>query len=203
MAIDFPDIPCVKGLPKLIRSVSSSRSGKRVMVNLEYADPFWQADIETAPMYPEDRASMAAFIKQANNGMTTVLFAPDWLGVPQAYWEDRNNPAVTTNGNLMSITNGTQLVVNGVVNGLKLMADDWLGLEKDGYRSLHSVVVGATAASGSISVTVEPFVPSYITAGAVVKFKGMGMNARMVPGSDSVTDDYLAVASFTLVEVPK
>lgn len=203
MAISFPVVPCVKGLPKLIRSVSSSRSGKRIMVNLEYADPFWQADIETAPMYPEQRAAMAAFIDQANNGMTTVLFAPDWLGVPQTYRNDRNNPAVTTSGNLVSITNGNQLAVNGVVNGLKLMAGDWLGLEKDGYRSLHRAVVGGTAASGAITVTVEPFVPSYITAGAVVKFKGMGMNSRMVPGSDSVTDDYLAVASFTLVEVPK
>lgn len=201
--LNLPNVPYVKGEPKLIRSVSQSRAGNRVISNIEFADPYWLAEVQSAPITRAQRAEMLAFIDQASSGMNTILFAPSYLGVPQAYWNDPGNAAIGVNGSVVSITNGTQIAINSVINGLKLNTGDWLGLEKDGYRSLHRVIVGGTAAAGAISLTVEPPVPGYITAGAVAKFKGVGMNARMVPGSESVADDYLAVASFTVVEVPK
>ncbi len=52
-------------------------------------------------------------------------------------------------------------------------------------------------------MTVEPAVPAYITAGAVVLFKNPVANMRLLPGSFSIPDDAKPVVTFTLVEIPK
>jgi hypothetical protein len=201
--VAFPDVPYAKGLPKLIRSTSVSRSGTRAMSFVEYADPYWQIDMETAPLARDMIPAMQAFIDDAASGMNTILFNPAYLDVPQAYLNDTGNAALADEGVLVSGTGGKTLSINGVTNGLDIRRGDLISMVKDDSRSLHRVMTGAVASGAAITLVVEPFVPAYITAGAVVKFKNLELNVRMVPGSADLTDDFVPVATFTLVEVPK
>lgn len=201
--VAFPDVPYVKGLPRIIWSSSTSRAGKRVMAIFEFSDPFWQIDIETAPLVRPDIPGVEAFLDDAGNGLRTVLFAPTYLDPPAAYLSDPGNPALSNDGVLASGTGGMSLVINSVTNGLDLRRGDLISMVSGDYRSLHRIMTGAVAAGGAISLVVEPFVPAYIPVGAVVKFQNLELNTRVVPGSTSMTDDYLPVANFTLVEIPK
>jgi hypothetical protein len=201
--VAFPDVPYAKGLPKLIRSTSVSRSGARAMSFVEYADPYWQIDIESAPLARDLIPAMQAFIDDAGSGMNTILFNPSYLDVPQAYLADPGNAALADEGVLVSGTGGTTLAINSVTNGLDIRRGDLISLVSGSYRSLHRVMTGAVASGAAITLVVEPYLPAYITAGAVVKFKNLELNVRMVPGTADMADDYVPIASFTLVEVPK
>jgi hypothetical protein len=202
MTISPPDVPYAKRVPKLVRSVSQSRSGKRLISFVEYADPYWQFDIVTVGFDANDRPAMEAFLEDAGNGMRTVLWSVGVWGIPQAYASDPGNAALA-DGSLTSVTNGYQIAVGSVTNGLDIRRGDLIGMVDGANRSMHRVMTGAVAASGSIVLTVEPAIPGYISAGATVNFKDLALNTRMVPGSNSITDDYLPVATFTLVEVPQ
>jgi hypothetical protein len=202
-AIAMPGGRLRKGLPKLMRSVSTSRSGKKAMSFVEYADPVWQIDAETEPLTRSAAMLFEALDATAGNGMVTVLYTvPKFMNVPQAYWDSPGAAEPADDGNLVSIT-GNVLSVNGVTNGLTIKSGDLFSLATGEYRSLHRVTVDALAAGGVISLTVEPSVPTYITTGAVVKFKDPELNVRLVPGSMSISDDFRPIASFTLIEVPK
>ncbi|TGV61124.1 hypothetical protein EN784_01615 [bacterium M00.F.Ca.ET.141.01.1.1] len=201
--VAFPDVPYAKGQPKLVRTTSVSRAGKRFMAAIETVDPFWQVDVESAPLARELIPGMRAFIDESNSAIKTILFNPTYLDVPQAYLGYPANPALADDGNLVSGTGGLTIVVSSVTNGLDIRRGDMISLVKDEYRSMHIVMTGAVASSNSITLVIEPYVPTYIIAGAVVKFKNLELNVRMEPNSGSMTDDYLPVATFTLVEVSK
>lgn len=201
--IDLPVVPYVKGLPQIVRSTSAARSGQRAMAFVEFADPVWRIDVETGPLEAVDALTVQAFLDEAGAGTRTVLFAPKYLKVPQAYWADNANPALSNTGSLVSVTDGFMIAVGSVTNGLDLRRGDLVSLKSGDYRSLHRVMIGAVASAGSISLTVEPAVPAYIVPGAEVRFRDLELNVRMLPGSGAISDDYLPVASFTLVEVPK
>jgi hypothetical protein len=144
-----------------------------------------------------------AFRAQVRTGMVTVLFKPVDVCLPQAYWGNPSATVLSDDGNLLSVTNGVTVGINGVTAGLIMKLGDRLSLTKGNYRSLHEVVTGATAAGGAITLTVDPPVPPYITAGAVAKFKNPELNMRVLPGSFDIPDDHRPVATFTLVEVPQ
>ncbi|GAA2867497.1 hypothetical protein GGQ99_001284 [Aminobacter niigataensis] len=201
--IGFPAVPYVKGLPQIARSTSVSRAGQRAVAFVEYADPFWRIEVETGPLVAEHAPAFRAFLEEAGTGMETVLFAPKYLKVPQAYVGDEANPALSNTGSLVSVTDGFIIAVGSVTNGLDLRRGDLISLKSGDYRSLHRVMVGAVASAGAISLTVEPAIPEYIVPGAEVKFRDLELNTRMLSGSGSMPDDYLPAASFTLVEVPK
>lgn len=201
--IDLPDVPYVKGFPQIVRSTSVSRAGKRALSFVEYADPFWQANVETATLDSAKARLIQAFIDEAGAGTETVLFALRKLPVPQAYENDPTNPALSNAGSLVSVTDGFTVAIGSVDNGLDLRRGDMISLKSGDYRSLHRIMTGAVAASNAISLIVEPHVPTYIAPGAVVMFRDLELNMRVLPGSGTITDDYLPVASFTLVEVPK
>lgn len=201
--VDIPDVEYARGLPKLIRSVSQSRAGNRLISSVEYADPFWQIEMESGPLDPALAPMVRAFIEEANGGTKTVLWAPSYLKVPQAYWDNPNAAALSVNGTLASVTNGFTVALTGTAVGLDLRRGDIISMMSGAYRSLHRVMIGAVGGAGGISLTLEPAVPPYIATGATVKFKGLSLNTRMIVGSDSMTDDYNPVASFTLVEVPQ
>lgn len=201
--IDLPVVPYVKGLPQIVRSTSAARSGQRAMAFVEFADPFWQIMVETSPLNADDAAAVQAFLDEAGAGTKTVLFAPTYMKVPQAYWADKGNPAVSNTGSLVSVTDGFSLSIGSVTNGLDLRRGDLISLKSGDYRSMHRVIVGAVASSSAIALTVEPAVPGYIAPGAEVRFRDLELNTRILPGSGSMPDDYLPAASFTLVEVPK
>lgn len=200
--VDLPDVEYTKGLPKLMRSVSQSRAGNRLVSSVEFADPFWQIEMETGPLDPALAPMVRAFLDEANSGTKTVLWTPSYLKVPQAYWANPNAIAPSIDGTLASVTNGFTVAISGTAVGLDMRRGDMISMVYGSYRSLHRVMVGAVGGAG-INLKLEPFVPPYIAPGATVKFKGLSLNTRMIVGSDSMTDDYNPVASLTLVEVPQ
>lgn len=201
--IALPVAPYARGLPRIVRSTSVSRSGNKAMAFLEYADPYWQIEMQTNEIPRELIPGVQAFIDEAGAGLKTVMFAPLYLEVPQAYLSNPSAAALSDTGSLTSITNGFNIIVGSVTNGLDLRRGDLISLATGDYRSLHRVMVNAVAAAASITLTVEPFIPPYIQTGATVRFKNLELNTRVLPGSDTITDDYLPVASWTLVEIPK
>lgn len=203
MSVALPAVGYEGGLPALVRSVSQSRVGNRSIAMVEYADPFWRMDMVTEPLDFTQQAAVRAFLDEAGAGMKTVDYAPVFLPLPEAYRTDRSNAALADDGNLVSITGGSSLSIDGVTDGLVLQRGDMLSLAYDGFKSLHRILTGGTAAAGAIAITVEPFVPGYIAAGAVVKFKNLSLNTRLLPGSAKIGDQFRDRASFTLIEVPK
>lgn len=203
-AISLPIFGWVKGAPKLVRSISRSRVGDRSISFVEFADPFWMVEVQTSLLDFDERIALDLFAARAEGGHQTVIYTPPaYFGIPQAYWSDPSASALANTGAVTGITDGFTVAFNSIDNGLVLTAGDLIGLEKDDYRSMHMVVTGGTASGNALSITVEPFVPGYITTGAVVRFKEPQLNCRMVPGSYSIPDDIKPAASFTLVEVPK
>ena len=131
------------------------------------------------------------------------MYTPKHISLPRAYWGNAGAAALANEGALATVTNGFTVAINSVENGLTLMPGDLFSLKTGEYRSLHRVTVGAVAAGNAITVTVEPAVPPYITAGAVAKWKDPELNCRVLPESFDIPDEFFPAASFTLVEVPK
>ncbi|MER9697668.1 hypothetical protein [Mesorhizobium sp. M0146] len=202
MAINLPDVPFQISYPQLVESVSVSRAGSRAMAFVEYADAYWTVQMRTVPLTAAQRLLVEAFKDASRGGLITVTYTPKHMCVPRAYWGDAANTKLTNTGSLVSIT-GNSLVINSVDNGLVLAAGDIISLTTGSYNSLFRVQAGATSSSNTMTITVEPTVPSYITTGAVVTFKDPIANMRVVPGSFSMPDDFNPVATFTLVEIPK
>ncbi|MES0052203.1 hypothetical protein NKJ66_01075 [Mesorhizobium sp. M0078] len=202
MAISLPDVPFQISYPQLVESVSVSRAGSRAMAFVEYADAYWTVQMRTVPLTAAQRLLVEAFKDASRGGLITVTYTPKHMCVPRAYWGDAANTKLTNTGSLVSIT-GNSLVINSVDNGLVLAAGDIISLTTGSYNSLFRVQAGATSSSNTMTITVEPTVPSYITTGAVVTFKDPIANMRVVPGSFSMPDDFNPVATFTLVEIPK
>jgi hypothetical protein len=169
---------------------------------VEYADAYWSIQMKTVPLSAAQRLLVEAFRDAARGGLTTVAYTPQHMCVPKAYWGDASNAALANAGNLVSIT-GNSLVINSVDNGLTLGPGDLISATTGGYNALFRVQTGGVAASNSITITVEPTVPAYITAGAVIAFKNPVANMRVLPGSFSIDDGLFPTASFTLVEIPK
>ncbi|WP_284777066.1 hypothetical protein [Agrobacterium sp. lyk4-40-TYG-31] len=188
--------------PKLMRSTSVSRYGKRAISFMETSDPFWQVSMRVVALSNAERQKLEAFISRCRDGMVTVLYTPKHVCLPQAYWGNPTAPAILDTGVLASIS-GNQLTVSSVTNGLKLMEGDLIGFSQGDYNTIVRVVQDATAAGGAITIKAEPFLPSYITAGATVVFKNPVMNMRLVPDSYDCPDDFRPTATFTLIEVPK
>lgn len=201
MAIALPAVPFTPAYPQLVEQVSVSRSGTRAMSFVEYGDSYWSIQMKTVPLTPAQRLLVEAFKDAARGGLTTVTYIPKHVNVPRAYWGDSNNTALANLGNLVSVT-GNSLVINSVDNGLTLAAGDLFSMTTGSYNALFRVQAGAVAASNTMTITAEPAVPAYITAGAVVTFKNPIGNMRVVPGSFSIGDDFFPVATFALVETP-
>lgn len=202
MSLLLPTVKFQRGRPTLNRSMSVSRYGGRAISFVEYADPFWTVDMETQPMPETMLARVEAWLSQTRGGFQTIHFTPQHLAVPQAYIGDEGNPVISDSGVLASI-NGNVLGVNSVSPGLKLTAGDLIGFSIGDYNSLARVIANVTAASTAISVSIEPFLPSYITVGSTVVFKEPKLNTRIIPSSINVGTGMYPTASFQLIEVPK
>ncbi|OBQ72399.1 hypothetical protein [Mesorhizobium loti] len=201
-AIALPAVGFQVAYPQLTESVSVSRSGTRAMAFVEYADSYWTIQMRTKPLKASQRLLVEAFKDACRGGLQTVLYTPKHMCLPRAYWGNPGAAALANAGNLVSIT-GNSLVINSVDNGLTLGPGDLISATNDDYNSLFRVQTGGVASSNQITVTVEPTVPSYLTAGAVITFKNPVANMRLYPGSFSIPDEPKPVATFTLVEIPK
>lgn len=203
MSIALPAVDFQVSYPRIVRSISISRAGERAVAFTEYADEFWTVEMRTRPLRPSQRVVVEAFADAARDGLATIVYTPKHMCIPRAYWGDANNSALSNTGAVSAITNVRQFTVNSVDNGLTLQAGDLIGLESGDYRAICRVQVGGMASGNSLSLTVEPPLPSYIGVTSLVRFKNPVLNTRMVPGSFSIPDEPRPVASFTLVEVPK
>lgn len=202
MVLQLPSVIFQRGRPTLNRPMSVSRYGGKAISFVEYSDPFWTVDMETQPMPETMLARVESWLSQTRGGFQTIHFTPQHLAVPQAYIGDEGNPVISDSGVLASI-NGNVLGVNGVSPGLKLTDGDLIGFSIGDYNSLARVIANVTAASTAISVSIEPFLPSYITVGSTVVFKEPKLNTRIIPSSINVGTGMYPTASFQLVEVPK
>lgn len=202
MAIILPDIRFQSSYPELIESVSMSRSGKRMVAVVEYADPFWQVAMRTKPLRASERLLVETFLDQARNGLVTVHYTPQHQCLPKAYWGSPTAAAPADNGVLKS-KDGYSITVESVTDGLVLSPGDLISLTTGDYNWMARVVTGGTAADGEIDLTLNVPVPSYIETGAVARVKDIVANMRLLPDSFSMPDGPLPVASFTLIEVPK
>ncbi|KAB2766811.1 hypothetical protein F9L00_22915 [Brucella anthropi] len=187
---------------KLNRSVSTSRYGERAVSFIENGDPYWSWSASIISLSPADRKRLEAFSDRCRGGMVTVHYTPKDACIPQAYWGDANNPAITGTATLGAI-NGNTLTLSGVATGLKLTDGDLLGLSIGDYNFIARIVADATAASTNMQVKIEPFLPSYITVGSTVRFKNPVQNMRMMPNSLEIGSGFFPDASFQLVEVPR
>jgi hypothetical protein len=189
--------------PQLQRPVSISRYGNRAVSFMESGDTFWTVDMQTIPMRTDEALRLQAFVSSARNGMETIVYRPTHMCLPQAYWGKPDHPHIAGPGALGAVTNGTQVQINGVAAGLTLMAGDLISFRSGDYRQMAQVLVGATAASTSITVTIDQPVASYIAPGAVVRFRKPELNTRLVPGSFQMSQGPRPTAQFQLIEVPK
>lgn len=189
--------------PQLKRFVSSSRYGGRAISFVEYADPIRTIDLDTIPLFPADILRLQAFIAAARDGMETVVYRPTAVCVPQAYWGDADNPQITGTAVRGTVTNGRTVQLTGVMPGLKLLAGDLISFTHNNYRQMSQIVIGATAVSTQMTVTVDQPIAAYIAAGAMVRFKNPELNTRIVPGTFQIGKGFYPSASFQLVEVPR
>ncbi|MCL6653475.1 hypothetical protein A6R70_14375 [Agrobacterium rubi] len=205
MSIPFlPGIKIQAGRPHLNIPMSVSRYGNRAISFVQSSDSFWTVDVETWPMDEAKLADFEAWLARTRGGMETVVFTPRHVGsVPRAYWSDPANPILDDTGDLVSVTNGKQINLNSITASLAITAGDLVSLKTGDFVSLHRVTTGAVAASTSMSLAVEPPVPSYIAAGATVIFKNPPLNTRLLPSSVEIGDGLFPTARFQLMEVPR
>ncbi|MER2634116.1 MAG: hypothetical protein ABTQ30_09670 [Rhizobiaceae bacterium] len=201
--VALPAVRFLPSYPQIVRSVSTSRDGARAMAFVEWADPYWTVQMQTKPLSASERLLVEAFADAARDGLVTVAYTPKHMCVPRAYWGDAGNAALANTGAISAITNARSVTVNSIDNGLTLGPGDLVGFEKDGSRALARIQTGGVAAGNALGITFEPPLASYITTGAVVTFKNLVLNTRLLPGSFNMSDGNRPSASFTLVEVPK
>ncbi|MBV2144403.1 hypothetical protein KUG47_12955 [Falsochrobactrum sp. TDYN1] len=202
MAIQLPSIFFQSGRPRLNRPMSVTKYGGRALSFVEYADAYWTVDMETQPLPENKLAAVEAWIASARGGFETIHFIPRHMSVPQAYIGNETNPIVNDNG-ILAAKSGTNLTVNSVSSGLVLTAGDLIGFSSGDYNTLGRVITGATAASTSVSITVEPPLPSHIPVGSTIVFRNPKLNTRIMPNSIFIGDGKFPSASFQLIEVPK
>ncbi|MFK4823750.1 hypothetical protein ACI0FM_02965 [Paenochrobactrum sp. BZR 588] len=203
MAEQLPDgLIYQPSFPRLIRSTSMSRFGQRSIAFMESTDPVWQWTAQISLRSNAQRQKLEAFIDRCRGGVVTVHYTPKHACVPQAYWGDANNSAITGSASLSAI-NGNVLTLAGVKVGLKLTDGDLIGLTLGDYNFIARVVANATATGTTMQIRIEPFLPSYIGVGASIRFKNPVMNMRLIPDSFEIGTGMHPDASFQLVEVPK
>lgn len=202
MPIDLPDVRFQRSYPQVVDSVSTSRAGNRVVAIVEYADPFWQIDMKTKPLRASERLAVEAFGDACRGGMVTVLYRPKHQCLPKALWGQPASPLLANGALTAKAGYGVTVAAS---TGLTLSGGDLLSFTTGDYNWMARVAQGGggTAAAGSVDLTLNMPVPPYIVPGAVVRFKDPIMNARMLPGSFTMPDEFNPVATFTLFEVPR
>jgi len=200
MAVSLPDVAFQITFPEVVDQISVSGAGNVVAV-VEYGDPFWRQDMRTKPLRASQRLQVEAFRDACRGGLITVHYTPR-MCVPKAYWGDAGASVLGNNGALAS-KSGYDVTVNSVDNGLVLSPGDLISFTTGDYNWMARVNVGGTSSGNAISLTLNMPAPSFIQTGAVVRFKDIIANMRMLPGSFDMPDEPLPVASFTLFQVPK
>jgi hypothetical protein len=202
MAITFPrelpEVGFVTADFALTDAVKASPSGARLINYTQVADPAWRSTLVTVPMIYSQFADVEAWWLSLRD-KNRVLFRH-----PHVCWPRNHNvnqaPAENA-GNLVSVTTGNVLAVDGVDTDLSLSVGDFIGLERSSRYHIGRITE-ATGTGTSRAITIEP--PPFdtvATAGAVVRFVRPALVMRPVPSSWTVArSGSRYVASFQLVE---
>lgn len=191
--------------PQLVVPVSQSKFGGRVVSTIEHGDPYRVVDMKTLPMRAEEAVQLQSFIATARGGINTIIYEPQHICLPRAYWGDPDSKFITNTVARGVVIGGYSVQLTGVMPGLQLMDGDMFSLQSGDYRQFLQVIYGggATAVSTHMTVKVDQPIASYISAGATVRFKQPEMNTRLVKDSFQMSDGFFPTASFQLIEVPK
>ena len=203
MAITFPrEIPAVPYVTAdfvLNDPVKASPSGARLINYTQVGDPAWQATLVTKPLRYSEFAEVEAWWLSLREGLRRVLFRHPHVCYPKNH--GGNQGPADDAGNLVSVTGGNVLAVDGVDAALSLSVGDRVGLERVGRYHIGRITEFAGAGT-SRTITIEP--PPFDTvavAGAVVRFARPALVMRPVPGSwSSQQSGGRYTASFQLVE---
>ncbi|MDP9809350.1 hypothetical protein J2W42_002198 [Rhizobium tibeticum] len=203
MAISFPRLLPTIGWVKcdflLDDPVKASASGANLINYTQIEDPAWTADLATQPLLYDQYSEIEAWWLSLREGLRSVLFRHPTQGYPKAH-RDNRAPADDP-GNLISVTDGNVLSVNGVGAALVLSVGDRIGLERAGrYYVGRLSDVSGTGTARSITVEPPPF-DSVAQAGAIVRFANPTLVMRPVPKSfQAPREGLFCTVSFQLRE---
>jgi len=161
--------------------VKASQSGARLINYTQVEDPAWVASMTSRPLVYSEYAAVKAWWMSLRSGLRTVLFRHPWVCYPKAH--GRNQAPADDAGNLVSVTDGNVLAVNGVDAALVLSVGDRVGLERAGRYYVGMITeVSGSGTTRTLSVEPPPF-DTVAVAGAVVRFAKPALVMRPVPGS--------------------
>jgi len=185
LTITFPrELPAVDYVTAdfLLRDpVKASPSGERLINYTQTEDPVWEASLVTKPLVYSEYAAVESWWLSLRGGLRTVMFHHPHVCYPAAH--GNNQAPADDPGNLVSVTDGNVLSINGVDAGLVLEAGDRVGLERSGKFYVGRVTEAAgTGTTRTVSVEPPPF-DTVAQANAVVRFARPGLVMRPVPGS--------------------
>lgn len=203
MAITFPrellDVGYVTADFVFDDGVKASSSGSRLINYTQVADPSWRASLVTRPLLYSKFAELEAWWMSLRGGLRSVLFRHPHVCFPRDH--GHNQDPANDAGNLVSVSAGNVLSVNGVDAGLSLAVGDRVGLENGGrYHVGRISEVSGAGVSRTLTIEPPPFAAVSAT-GTIVRFARPALLMRPVPNSWSVqqsTGRY--TASFQLVE---
>jgi hypothetical protein len=185
---------------KLIESVTASPSGGGRINYSETNDATWAISFQAPSLRESQLAELDAWWMSLRGGLRGSLVQQNVTCRPFAHATAATAAPAQDPGNLVSVANGNELSINGVLSTLVLQPGDLIGLEYGGFYGLGRITeVSGTGTTRTIAI--EPRPRSYVAvAGAVVRFENPKLLMRPMPGSWSVTDGGHPTASFSLVE---
>lgn len=196
---ELPDVPFVTADFVLDDPVRASPSGGRLINFTQVADPAWRASLVTKPLVYSQYAEVEAWWLSLREGLRRVMFRHPHVCYPKNHGS--NQAPADDAGNLVGVTGGNVLSVDGVSADLSLVAGDRIGLENGTRRHIGRITeVSGTGTARTITIEPPPFAAVSV-ASTVVRFARPGLVMRPVPGSWSVQQSGgRYTASFQLVE---
>lgn len=185
MAISFPRVMPSRGVNlqafdlKRADHLSPVMSGAVGAVSAGW--PLWQAAWSWAEM-DEDRSSeWEAWITSLRGSQRLFYGCDQRRRVPRAYRHSGLPSGFSGNATSWSLNANRDVVtLNGLPSGFKLMPNDYIGFEW-GSTKCTKVKVLEAATGTSVSVTVEPAVPSLVPSVAVARVKDPRCLMRLTP----------------------
>ncbi|MDQ0558304.1 hypothetical protein QO004_000077 [Rhizobium mesoamericanum] len=178
---ELPDVGYVAADFLLDDSVKASASGGRLINYTQVEDPAWVANLTTRPLTYNQYAAVEAWWLSLREGLRSVLFRHPLVCYPAAH--GKNQTPADDAGNLISVTDGNILAVNGIDAGLSLAVGDRIGLERSSKYYVGRITeVTGSGVTRTITVEPTPF-DTVAQAGAVVRFAKPALVMRPVPGS--------------------
>lgn len=203
MAITFPrelpDVGYVTADFVLDDPVRASPAGARLINFTQVADPAWRATLVTRPLVYSKYAELEAWWLSLREGLRRVMFRHPHVCYPKNHGS--NQAPADDPGNLVGVTGGNVLSVDGVSVDLSLVVGDRIGLENGARRHIGRITeVSGTGTSRTITIEPPPFAAVSVS-GTVVRFARPGLVMRPVPQSWSVQQSGgRYIISFQLVE---